>query len=178
MTLFRISSSVIFTFTFLLLLCWLNVSGEEILNLDGQSFVIMKLESSSFHDTISLKFTTNSANGNLIYSRGTQGDIFSLRMQDNKIVLSLNLGNSDQINTITAGSLLDDSKEHNILITRNNRDLNLTVDDHTVKHKITGDSVRLDLNDKVSQYFTFLSQTYLGIELTLITNHLFFFPLC
>ena len=170
MTFLGISSCLIFLF--------ISVASGEILNLDGQSFVIRKLQTSSFHDTISLKFRTNSANGNLIYSQGTQGDVFSLRMQDNKIVLSLNLGNQEQVNTITAGSLLDDSDWHRILISRNNRDLNLTVDDHTVEHKITGDFVRLDLNDKlylgglpaISNYDNVVKENFTGCIQELLLN--------
>lgn len=105
---------------------------------------------SSHHDTISFKFRTNDANGNLIYSVGTQGDIISVRLQDNKIVLSIDLNGQDQINTITAGSLLDDSEWHNVTISRNYRHLNLTVDNYTARHQIFGDSARLDLNEKVS----------------------------
>ena len=129
--------------------------GDEILNLDGQSYVIMMLLNrpiSSNQDKISFKFRTNNANGNLIYSHGTQGDLFSLRLEDNKVVLSIDLSGHGQINTISAGSLLDDSEWHSVLITRNHRDLNLTVDSSTTRHEISSDSSRLDLNGKVSHH--------------------------
>lgn len=117
---------------------------------------------SSYQDKISFNFRTNYANGNLIYSHGTQGDLFSLRLEDNKVVLSIDLSGHGQMNTITSGSLLDDSEWHSVLISRSHRDLNLTVDSSTTRHKISSDSSRLDLNGKVSCPENFLSNYLIG----------------
>ena len=101
---------------------------------------------SSFEDVIGFRFKTNVANGHILYSRGTQKDIFSLRLQDNKLVINLDLGGEGDLNHITAGSLLDDNQWHDVFFARSNRDILLTVDGSMVRHKITGDFIRLDLN--------------------------------
>lgn len=124
----------------------------EILNLDGQSFVIMKLFNRpiiSFKDEIRLKFRTNYANGVIIYSKGTQGDLFSLRLNSSRLILSITLGEEDEVTSLLLGSLLDDNSWHNISIKRTNRDLKISFDGQHSKHKISGYFERLDLNNMV-----------------------------
>ena len=104
---------------------------------------------SSFEDMIRFRFRTNHANGHLLFSRGTQKDVLSLRLQDNKLVLGLYLGGEGEMNEVTGGSLLDDNLWHDVMITRSYRDIILSVDRVVVRHRIFGDFTRLDLNQEL-----------------------------
>lgn len=98
---------------------------------------------------IRFRFRTNHAEGHLLYSKGTQGDVLSLRVEKNKLVLDLDLGGEGEVNTVSAGSLLDDNLWHDVLITRSKRDILFTVDRVIVRHRLNGDFVRLDLNHEL-----------------------------
>jgi len=103
----------------------------------------------SIKDEIRLKFRTNQANGNIIYSKGTQGDLFYLRLESSRLILSVSLNGDDRVSTTSYGSLLDDNSWHNLTIKRTSRDLSVTFDGQVTKSKIFGDFSRLDLNTMV-----------------------------
>ena len=125
---------------------------SESLNFDGKTILSMNLlhrPVSSFEDMIRFRFRTNHANGHILYSRGTQKDVLTLRLQDNKLVLGLYLGGEGEMNEVTGGSLLDDNLWHDVMITRSYRDIILSVDRVVVRHRIFGDFTRLDLNQEL-----------------------------
>lgn len=101
---------------------------------------------SSYDDVFRFRFRTNSANGNILYSKGTQGDFMALQMVNNKLVYSLDLGGGGLIESISAGSLLDDNLWHDVLISRRGRDVLFTVDRVLVRHYLKSDYTRLNLN--------------------------------
>lgn len=47
---------------------------------------------SSLEDRFSFRFRTNHPNGLLLYSRGTQKDIFALQLVENQLTLNVDLG--------------------------------------------------------------------------------------
>jgi contactin associated protein-like 2 len=47
---------------------------------------------SASRETIQFRFKTSTANGILMYSRGTQGDYFALQLRENRMILNINLG--------------------------------------------------------------------------------------
>ncbi|CAG2109165.1 unnamed protein product, partial [Medioppia subpectinata] len=108
------------------------------LHFDGQSLILMDLKKrpidSSFDDVFRFRFRTNDANGNILYSRGTQGDFMALQLVNNKMVFSLDLGGGGLIESISAGSLLDDNLWHDVLISRRGRDVLFSVDRVLVRH--------------------------------------------
>src|SRR5687767_4713040 len=113
-----------------ILLDWLPLAScenvNDTINFDGQSFIIMDLQKrpiASFNDTIKFRFHTNHANGNILYSRGTQGDTIALQIYQNKLTLSLDLGVDGNIQTVSAGSLLDDNLWHDVQIYRSGHDI-------------------------------------------------------
>lgn len=122
----------------------ISVDGSALIRLD-----LRKRPIASFEDKIRFRFRTNHANGHILYSQGTQKDILSLRLQNNKLVLGLDLGGEGQYNEIEAGSLLDDNLWHDVLITRTLRDVLLTVDRVMVRHRLSGEFMRLDLNNEM-----------------------------
>lgn len=46
----------------------------------------------ALRETIKFRFKTASANGVLLYSRGTQGDYIALQLRDNRMLLNIDLG--------------------------------------------------------------------------------------
>src|SRR5437016_2918263 len=75
----------------------ISVDGSALIRLD-----LRKRPIASFEDKIRFRFRTNHANGHILYSQGTQKDILSLRLQNNKLVLGLDLGGEGQYNEIEA----------------------------------------------------------------------------
>ncbi|XP_055611113.1 neurexin-4 isoform X3 [Uranotaenia lowii] len=96
-------------------------------------------------ETIRFRFKTAQANGILLYSRGTQGDYFALQIKDNRMVLNVDLG-SGVMTSLSVGSLLDDNIWHDVVISRNRRDIMFSVDRVIVEKKIKGEFDRLNLN--------------------------------
>lgn len=64
-----------------------------------QAYVMKNLRRpiSSFEDRINFRFRTNYPNGLLLYSRGTQKDLFSLQLVENQLKLNLDLGGEGMI---------------------------------------------------------------------------------
>ncbi|RWS07981.1 neurexin-4-like protein [Dinothrombium tinctorium] len=130
-----------------------SAASESILNFDGKSYVTVNIRAerkiSSYEETFHLRFRTNNADGNILYSKGTQGDLLSLRLQRNKLVISLDLAGDGLVTSVSAGSLLDDNLWHDVFISRNRRDILVTVDRVTVREHLYGDFDRLDLNNEL-----------------------------
>lgn len=100
-------------------------------------------------ETIRFRFKTSHANGILLYSRGTQGDYIALQLRENRMVLNINLG-SGIMTTLSVGSLLDDNIWHDVVLSRNRRDIIFTVDRVMVQGRIKGEFDKLNLNRGVS----------------------------
>ncbi|KAI5631254.1 laminin G domain-containing protein [Phthorimaea operculella] len=88
---------------------------------------------------------TSTASGALLYSRGTQGDYIALQLRDNRLVLNIDLG-SGTSSSFSVGSLLDDNIWHDVVISRNRRDVLFSVDRVIVQGRVKGEFSRLNLN--------------------------------
>lgn len=100
-------------------------------------------------ETIRLRLKTSHANGIILYSRGTQGDYLALQIKENQMILNINLG-ANIMTSLSVGSLLDDNIWHDVLISRNRRDIIFSVDRVIVQGRIKGEFDRLNLNRAVS----------------------------
>ncbi|CAL4184396.1 unnamed protein product, partial [Meganyctiphanes norvegica] len=121
------------------------------LSFTGQSMVTMDLTKeivASKRDEIRFRFKTTEPDAVLLYSRGTQGDYFSLQLLKNRMNLNINLG-SKLTTSLAVGSLLDDNAWHDVEIRRNERNITFLVDRVRVDDLIKGDFNRLDLNRKL-----------------------------
>ena len=85
----------------------------------------------------------------MLYSRGTQGDYLALQLKDNRMILNIDLG-SKIMTTLSVGSLLDDNVWHDVVISRNRRDILFSVDRVIVERKLQQDFTKLNLNRAVS----------------------------
>lgn len=99
----------------------------------------------SRRDNIQFRFRTNRADGVLLYSRGSQGDILAMQLVQNKMLLNIDLG-SGITTSLSVGSLLDDNLWHDVRFFRNKRDVVFTVDRVMIRDKVKGDYAQLDLN--------------------------------
>ncbi|KAH7952096.1 hypothetical protein HPB52_018374 [Rhipicephalus sanguineus] len=121
----------------------------EALQLDGKSYVVMDLNRrpvTSTEDTLRLRFRTNHADGLLLYSYGSQRDLFTLQLVHNKLLFSVDLGGEGVVTEVWCGSLLDDNLWHDVQISRFRRELVFTVDRVVIRQRLKGDSFQLDLN--------------------------------
>lgn len=103
----------------------------------------------SLYESIRFRFKTAYANGIVLYSRGTQGDYIALQLKDNRMILNIDLG-SGLMTTLSVGSLLDDNVWHDVVVSRNQRDIIFSVDRVIVRGRIKGEFSRLNLNRAVS----------------------------
>lgn len=101
-------------------------------------------------ETIKFRFKTSYQNGVLLYSRGTQGDYFALQLIENRMVLNVDLG-AGVMTSLSVGSLLDDNIWHDVVISRNRRDIIFSVDRVMTQGKIKGEFTRLNLNREVRE---------------------------
>lgn len=85
----------------------------------------------------------------MLYSRGTQGDYLALQLKDNRMVLNIDLG-SRIMTSLSVGSLLDDNVWHDVVISRNRRDIIFSVDRVIVQGRLKAEFNRLNLNRAVS----------------------------
>ncbi|KAF7493590.1 Neurexin-4 [Sarcoptes scabiei] len=129
-------------------------------NTDGNSVVInhfdppiiaqfIRINPTRWRDRISMRIQLYGCDypfGNILYGTGVQGDLLALQIIQNKLLLSLDLG-ENQIESISAGSLLDDNLWHDVFISRQGRDLTFSVDRVVVKHRLRSEFNRLDLNN-------------------------------
>ncbi|XP_055376798.1 neurexin-4 isoform X1 [Condylostylus longicornis] len=102
----------------------------------------------SSREAIKFRFKTSIANGIILYSRGTQGDYFALQLKENRMILNIDLG-SALITSLSVGSLLDDNVWHDVVVSRNRRDILFSVDRVVVQGRIKGEFSRLNLNREI-----------------------------
>ncbi|XP_065156246.1 neurexin-4 isoform X1 [Atheta coriaria] len=115
-------------------------NGSSLLRMD-----LLRAPISAARETFRFRFKTIAANGILIYSRGTQGDYIALQLRDNRMLLNIDLG-SGIVTSLSVGSLLDDNIWHDVVISRNRRDILFSVDRVIVHGRINGEFMRLNLN--------------------------------
>uniref|UniRef100_A0A8C6TPX5 Contactin associated protein 1 n=1 Tax=Neogobius melanostomus TaxID=47308 RepID=A0A8C6TPX5_9GOBI len=111
-------------------------------------------KSRTLSDHFALNFKTLEQDGLLLHSEGVQGDIFTLELKKGRLYLHISLGSSivHQLNgktTLTVGSLLDNLHWHYVTIKRYGRQVNFTVDAHSVTGYCSGDFTHLDLDKQL-----------------------------
>ncbi|XP_034938756.1 neurexin-4-like, partial [Chelonus insularis] len=122
--------------------------ASDVISFNGNSIVRINLFQEPIETeehSLSFRFKTNNADGILVYSRGTQGDILAIQLHDNKLLLNIDLG-SGVMTSASIGSLLDDNIWHDVLISRNKHNLTLSVDRVVVRKIIEGPFKKLNLN--------------------------------
>ncbi|XP_016910778.1 neurexin-4 isoform X1 [Apis cerana] len=121
---------------------------SDILSFNGSSLLrydLLREPIETDRHFIRFRFKTNNADGILMYSRGTQGDYIALQLKDNRMILNIDLG-SGIMTSLSVGSLLDDNMWHDVLISRNRKNISFSVDRVLIKGRIKGEFHRLDLN--------------------------------
>ncbi|XP_076761850.1 neurexin-4 isoform X3 [Xylocopa sonorina] len=121
---------------------------SDVLSFNGSSLLrydLLREPIETDRHFIRFRFKTNNADGILMYSRGTQGDYIALQLKDNRMILNIDLG-SGIMTSLSVGSLLDDNMWHDVLISRNRKNISVSVDRVLIKAKIKGEFYRLDLN--------------------------------
>ena len=130
----------------------------DVLYFNGKAMIqkdIARYPVASIRDTIRLRFKTNSENGVLLYSRGSQGDYIALQLVENRLLLNINLGHvpgkshTDLETSMALGSLLDDNIFHEVYLSRERRDVILSVDRVKIRDRIKGDFVKLNLDRQI-----------------------------
>lgn len=121
----------------------LAFNGTSLLRID-----LMRDPIASTRESIKFRFKTSNANGIVLYSRGTQGDYLAMQLKDNRMLLNMDLG-SGMMTTLAVGSLLDDNVWHDVVLSRNRRDIRFSVDRVVIEGKIKGEFNRLNLNQGV-----------------------------
>ena len=120
----------------------------DVLQFNGKSLIKRDLSRhpvASLRDTVRFRFKTNHQNGVLLYSHGSQGDYMALQLVENRLLLNLNLGHKEET-SMALGSLLDDNLFHEIMISRERRDVILSVDRVRIRDRIKGDFHKLNLD--------------------------------
>lgn len=120
-------------------------NGTSLLKID-----LLRDPIAALRETIKFRFKTSTATGVLLYSRGTQGDYIALQLRENRMLLNIDLG-SKMVTSLSVGSLLDDNIWHDVVISRNRRDILFSVDRVVVQERIKGDFNRLNLNRDVGR---------------------------
>ncbi|XP_064370811.1 contactin-associated protein-like 5 isoform X2 [Dromaius novaehollandiae] len=131
---------------------------SDIADFDGRSSLLYRFNQklmSTFKDVVSLKFKSMQGDGVLFHGEGQRGDYITLELQEGKLSLHINLGDSNlhfsnSHMSVTLGSLLDDQHWHSVLIERFNKQVNFTVDKHTQHFRTKGDSDHLDIDYELS----------------------------
>ncbi|XP_076231521.1 neurexin-4 isoform X1 [Calliopsis andreniformis] len=121
---------------------------SDVLSFNGSSLLrydLLREPIETDRHFIRFRFKTNNADGVLMYSRGTQGDYIALQLRDNRMLLNIDLG-SGIMTSLSVGSLLDDNMWHDVLISRNRKNISFSVDRVLIKGRIKGEFHRLDLN--------------------------------
>lgn len=133
----------------------LYISVSDIASFNGSSLIrldLLREPIETDRHSIRFRFKTNNADGVLMYSRGTQGDYIALQLRDNRMLLNIDLG-SGIMTSLSVGSLLDDNMWHDVVISRNRKDIWFSVDRVLIKGRIEGEFHRLDLNREVTFFF-------------------------
>uniref|UniRef100_A0A8C6TNA5 Contactin associated protein 1 n=1 Tax=Neogobius melanostomus TaxID=47308 RepID=A0A8C6TNA5_9GOBI len=109
------------------------------------------VKSRTLSDHFALNFKTLEQDGLLLHSEGVQGDIFTLELKKGRLYLHISLGKSCLFiyTTLTVGSLLDNLHWHYVTIKRYGRQVNFTVDAHSVTGYCSGDFTHLDLDKQL-----------------------------
>lgn len=115
-------------------------NGTALLSVD-----LMRDPIAALRESIRFRFKTTWPNGVVLYSRGTQGDYIALQLRDNRMLLNIDLG-SGIVTSLCVGSLLDDNIWHDVVISRNRRDILFSVDRVVVQERIKGEFNQLNLN--------------------------------
>ncbi|KAK2575769.1 hypothetical protein KPH14_007155 [Odynerus spinipes] len=121
---------------------------SDVLSFNGLSLVrldLLREPIETDRHSIRFRFKTNFADGILMYSRGTQGDFIALQLRDNRMLLNIDLG-SGVTTSLSVGSLLDDNMWHDVVISRNRKNISFSVDRVLIKGRVKGEFHRLDLN--------------------------------
>ncbi|KAL2720327.1 neurexin-4 isoform X2 [Vespula squamosa] len=121
---------------------------SDVLSFNGSSLVrldLLREPIETDRHSIRFRFKTNFADGILMYSRGTQGDFIALQLRDNRMLLNIDLG-SGIMTSLSVGSLLDDNMWHDVVISRNRKNISFSVDRVLIKGRVKGEFHRLDLN--------------------------------
>ncbi|XP_012235285.2 neurexin-4 isoform X1 [Linepithema humile] len=121
---------------------------SDIASFNGSSLIRMDLLREPIETdrhSIRFRFKTTNADGVLMYSRGTQGDYIALQLRDNRMLLNLDLG-SGIMTSLSVGSLLDDNMWHDVVFSRNRKDISFSVDRVLIRGRVKGQFHRLDLN--------------------------------
>lgn len=137
-------------------------NGSSLVRLD-----LLRDPIASTRESIRFRFKTSNANGIVLYSRGTQGDYIALQLQNNRMVLNIDLG-SRIMTSLTVGSLLDDNVWHDVVISRNRRDIIFSVDRVIIQGKLKAEFNRLNLNRAVHFHIIF-------IYFHMLYKHIYFF---
>ena len=133
--------------------CFFTFTESHVISFNGSALVrwdLLREPIETDRHSIRFRFKTNNADGVVLYSRGTQGDFLALQLRDNRMLLNIDLG-SGVTTSLSVGSLLDDNMWHDVVISRNRKDIAFSVDRVLIKGKIKGEFHRLDLNRAVNQ---------------------------
>ncbi|BES95349.1 Hypothetical protein NTJ_08158 [Nesidiocoris tenuis] len=115
-------------------------NGSSLLRVDFREEPI-----SASWESFKFRMKTTAANGVLMYSRGSQNDYIALQLRHNSLLFNIDLG-SGLTTSLSVGSLLDDNIWHDVVISRNRRDIVFSVDRVMIKGKVKGEFSKLDLN--------------------------------
>ncbi|XP_040565302.1 neurexin-4 [Lepeophtheirus salmonis] len=103
----------------------------------------------SLRDTFRLRFKTNEENGIILYSRGSQGDYLALQLVENRLLLNMRLGKDIEETSMSLGSLLDNNVFHEVMVSRDRRDVILSVDRVKIRDRLNGDYMKLNLDRQI-----------------------------
>ncbi|KAL7307938.1 hypothetical protein TKK_0000030 [Trichogramma kaykai] len=121
---------------------------SRVLSFNGTSLVkwdLLRTPLETERHSLRFRFKTNNADGVLMYSRGSQGDFFALQLRDNRMLLNIDLGSGVKT-SLSIGSLLDDNMWHDVVFSRNRKDIAFSVDRVLINGRVQGEFQRLDLN--------------------------------
>uniref|UniRef100_A0AC11B3T7 Contactin associated protein 2 n=1 Tax=Ovis aries TaxID=9940 RepID=A0AC11B3T7_SHEEP len=130
----------------------------DVINFDGHVVLPYRFRNKkmkTLKDVIALKFKTSESEGVILHGEGQQGDYITLELKKAKLVFSLNLG-SNQLGpiyghtSVMTGSLLDDHHWHSVVIERQGRSINLTLDRSTQHFRTNGEFDYLDLDYEIT----------------------------
>lgn len=122
--------------------------NSDILSFNGTSLLrwdLLREPLETERHSLRFRFKTNNADGVVMYSRGSQGDFFALQVRENRMLLNINLG-SGIMTSLSVGSLLDDNMWHDVVFSRNRKDIAFSVDRVLINGRVKGEFYRLDLN--------------------------------
>jgi contactin associated protein-like 2 len=127
---------------------------------DGNTRIDYRLDlpnraTQTIKDKISMRFRTSDSQGLILYGDDGQGDYISIQIYQARLRVEISLGKPLSMqyptdNQIDAGSLLDDNQWHDVLIERDEKIINITVDRIETWRNISAEFVHLNLNRNLS----------------------------